>query len=94
MLTSWYRVSSQSDSREMLHSLRAGTSKLHPDLQLGKETGMKQQNFQESHHLSQLLFGETDSEGSFDFYFFSMLVNCPLGHQELNKAERSWLISS
>lgn len=62
----------------------------------GKQTGMKQQNFQESHCLSQLPFGETDSESSFDFFFFqfSMLINCPLGHQELDKAERSWLISS
>lgn len=70
MLTSWYRVSSQSDSREMLHSLRAGTSKLHPDLQLGKKPGMKQQNFQESHHLIQLPFGETDSESSFVLFIF------------------------
>lgn len=28
------------------------------------------------------------------FFQFSMLINCPLGHQELDKAERSWLISS
>lgn len=40
--------------------------------------------------------GEIDSESSFDFFFFksSMLMNCPLRHQELDKAERSWLISS
>lgn len=73
----------------------AGTSKLDSDLQLGKfwhKTGMKQQNFQDS-HLSQLLFG-WDWKALLTFYFlFSVLINCPLGHQELDKAERFWLIS-
>lgn len=40
--------------------------------------------------------GETDSESSFDFFFFLIfyVINCPLEHQEIDKAERSWLISS
>lgn len=29
-----------------------------------------------------------------ELIFFSTLINCPLGQQELDKAQRSWLISS
>lgn len=60
----------------------------------GKKPGMKQQNFQDSHRLGQLLF-RWDWKALLTFYFlFSVLINCLLGHQELDKAERSWLISS
>lgn len=40
------------------------------------------------------LWVRLESPFHFFFFLFSVWINCPLGHQELDKAERSWLISS